>query len=290
MSFTTDDGKGFDGDIFSLVPEVSNGLIIGSAGTGKSFLLNHVISKFLTESDKTRVFVITFYGYHEKLLKLLDGEDIRVNVCEGLSFTPVKRFVVLDLSDFAFDTDTHHRMPEVISAIQEMLTAPGFRNMVIFDEAWQVLSDETNARLIQNLYRDARKWNASVLIASQDPKDFLQTDAGQNILANSRIQIFLPNRVYKNEILKQFGLSDEEIETTKSLRGLALMEYGNYREYLLKYDERSKVICFSPTRAEYWTYTTHPRDMKTEAKFRAEHPDYTEAQIIEGLAIMHGGG
>jgi type IV secretory pathway VirB4 component len=284
MSFTAD----IDGDIFFEGPGASNGLIFGHTGMGKSFLLKHILSKFLTRSDKNRVILITFGGSYEKICKLLDGQYFQIDADwiskrknEELPLKAEKRFIVFDLRYFYDGVDFLLR--EVMSAAQGMLNDSSLQNLIIFDEAWQVLSNEMSTGLVNNLYRDAHKWNASILIASEDPGDLLRIDAGQNILANSRIRIFSRDRFYEDEMLKRLGLSDEEIETIKYLQS----EKKRYQESLLKYGARSMVICFEPTQAEFWTYTTHPEDVKIENKFRADHPDYTEAQIIEGLAEKH---
>jgi hypothetical protein len=85
------------------------------------------------------------------------------------------------------------------------------------------------------------------------------------------------------EMLPSFGLNEREIENIEHLE----RKKGEFSDVFLKFGEHNRVIRIAPTKVDYWICTTDADDLKTENKFRAEHPDYTESQIIEGLAEKH---
>lgn len=196
------------------------------------------------------------------------------------SLTATARIVVFDLQKLNEEPDLQSIIFFLISSvIENKLKDKSLKKIIVIDEGWKFFSDEVGSNLIQNLYRTARKSNAGVFSISQSPVDFLSTKASTAIISNSFIKFILKIKS-GYDLLPQFELNEREIEKVKNLR----TEKGKYSEVFLKFSEHSRVIKIQPSGVDYWICTTDPDDTLTENKFRASHPDYTESQIIKGLA------
>lgn len=186
-----------------------------------------------------------------------------------------------------FDLQKLERQPELQSIIFFLISTVvgsklrnlGLRKMIVFDEGWKFFDDPVGTVMIQDLYRTARKRNAGILTISQSPVEFLKSQASTAIISNSMVKYILRMKA-DMEMLSSFGLNEREVEEVAHLE----RKKGEFSDVFLKFGEHNRVLRIAPTKVDYWICTTDPDDLKTEQRFRAEHPDYTEAQIIEGLA------
>ncbi len=165
------------------------------------------------------------------------------------------------------------------SAIAGKLYQKANKKVIVIDEGWRFFNDETSARLIEDLYRTARKFNGLVLSISQSPEDFLNTKAANAVISNSFTKYVL--KLNKgHELLSRFELSDTEIDAVKSL----VSRPGMFSEALIKYGNDSTVGRIEPTPLEYWIATTDPGDYALEQDARRKNPNLDAFGLLKYLA------
>lgn len=103
------------------------------------------------------------------------------------------------------------------------------RQLVVFDEAWQLLIDEKTAEYLEALYRRARKWGTALSIITQDIGDFTRSQAAQVCLRNSPIVLLLRQHAESlTEIAQLMRLEQGEIDLlTLAQRGQGLLIVGD---------------------------------------------------------------
>lgn len=65
------------------------------------------------------------------------------------------------------------------------------RQLIVFDEAWQLLTDETTARYLESLFRRARKWGTALSLITQDISDFTRSRSAEVCLRNAPLILLL---------------------------------------------------------------------------------------------------
>ena len=146
----------------------------------------------------------------------------------------------------------------------------GQPSITVFDECWFLLDSPTLAPEVVQLFRTARKRNASVWGISQTVEDFVGTDVqprehGPGILKNVSTKIIgqqpgdvtpLVNHLFLNPValneLKRFS-SPRKGESADAL--LVLGEKA----------ETTQTIRIAPTAVDYWICTTFPRERRYRA-------------------------
>ncbi|SMC05546.1 hypothetical protein SAMN00768000_2303 [Sulfobacillus thermosulfidooxidans DSM 9293] len=79
-------------------------------------------------------------------------------------------------------------------AISEWLTRQTFsgsRRLIIFDEAWHLLTDQESAKYLESLFRRARKWGTALSLITQDMNDFVRSQTAEVCLRNAPIVLLL---------------------------------------------------------------------------------------------------
>ncbi len=190
------------------------------------------------------------------------------------------RFVVFELGKLDAYPDLQSLIFFIIrSAIASKLYQKANKKVIVIDEGWRFFNDETSARLIEDLYRTARKFNGLVLSISQSPEDFLNTKAANAIISNSFTKYIL--KLNKgHELLSRFELSDTEIEAVKSL----VSRPGMFSEAFIKYGTDSTIGRIEPTALEYWIATTDPGDYALEQEVRKRNPTFDAFALLKYLA------
>ena len=194
------------------------------------------------------------------------------------------RLIVFDLDRLS----AHPKLQSVyFYVIREIIDAKlrdkSLRKMIVVDEGWRFFSDEIGSKLIDNLYRTARKSNGMVLSISQSPEDFIKTKAASGIITNS-YQKYILKLNKGHEFLPQFGFTEAQIEAVKNLTSLP----RRYSDVFLKFNEAATVLRLEPSTLDYWICTTDAQDSLREAEVRREHPDWTSAQVLAELARRYG--
>ena len=79
------------------------------------------------------------------------------------------------------------------------------------DEAWYLMQQPDSANFLVDLAKRARKYYLGLTTITQDVEDFLATDRGKEVIANSSIQILLKQAPASIEKIGQvFNLSQGE--------------------------------------------------------------------------------
>lgn len=105
------------------------------------------------------------------------------------------------------------------------------RRLVVVDEAWQLMAVPDGARFLFRMAKSVRKYWAGLAVVSQDVGDFLSTDLGLAVVANSATQILLgqaPQSI--DHVARAFRLSaGERTFVLSAVRGQGLLMSGNTR-------------------------------------------------------------
>jgi hypothetical protein len=154
----------------------------------------------------------------------------------------------------------------------------GELSITVLDECWALLDSPVFAPEVVQLFRTARKRNASVWAISQSLEDFVGTEKqprvhGPGIVKNSTTKIIgqqrgdlaaLTNHLYLNEVV------------LKEIKGLAPPRKGRSAEAVLALGERAEttqVIRLVPTPVDYWICTTFQRERMYRNYFLKHDPE-----------------
>ena len=97
-----------------------------------------------------------------------------------------------------------HRVEELID---------GRRLCIVIDEFWKALGDEAFRDLAQNKLKTIRKQNGFMLVATQSPRDAIQSPIAHTIIEQCPTQIFMPNpRGTREDYVDGFKLTEREFE------------------------------------------------------------------------------
>jgi type IV secretory pathway VirB4 component len=192
------------------------------------------------------------------------------------------RFLVFELGKLDQYPDLQALVFFIIrSSIASKLYKPDLRKVIVIDEGWRFFNDEVGSRLIEDLYRTARKFNGLVLSISQSPEDFLSTKAAGAIISNSFTKYIL--KLNKgHELLKQFDLNESEVSEIKTL----ISRPGHFSELFVKFGEKGAIARLEPTPLEYWIATTDPEDLKAENSERGTNPHLKPLALLQHLAAQ----
>jgi len=218
------------------------------------------------EEDKRRA-----YQFSKNLDIWTEGRFGRLlNRRGSLSFD--NRFMVFDLGKLSHHPELQSVLFFVIrSAISRKLDDISLRKMIVIDEGWRFFNDDVGSRLIEELYRTARKTNGLVMSISQSPVDFLQSKASTAILSNSFVKYVL--KLQKgHELLSKFDLNPNEIAACENLE----TRPGIFSEVFIKFFNKSVTAKLEPAPLDYWIATTDPDDLMEEETLRKLEPNLPE--------------
>ena len=141
--------------------------------------------------------------------------------------------------------------------------------MIVFDEVWQLLSSPSSARIIEELYRTARKYRASILTISQSVDDFAGSSIASALMGNSATTYLLRHGRNHEQIGKQFQLNERELYHFQRLE----MRRYEFTEILVLHGQQHFVgrVVLSPL--EYWMTTSDPSDIALEQAIKEQYPN-----------------
>ena len=85
------------------------------------------------------------------------------------------------------------------------------KRMLLIDEAWWLMQSPDGASFLFGMAKRARKYWLGVTTITQDVGDFLQSDYGLAIVANSSLQLLLKQSpAVVNQVQKTFNLTEQE--------------------------------------------------------------------------------
>ena len=106
----------------------------------------------------------------------------------------------------------------IFHRIEESLT--GEPTLILLDECWVFFDNEMFASKIREWLKVLRKYNASVVFATQSLSDIAKSPLLDTVLTNCPTRIFLPNGTALEENQKKtyemFGLNQRQIEIIAS--------------------------------------------------------------------------
>lgn len=98
--------------------------------------------------------------------------------------------------------------------------SPDKPTLLIMDEAWTFLDNNTFSRQIREWLKTLRKKNVAVVFSTQTMSDITKSSIAPSIIESCMTRIFLPNASAKDDNIKpyylDFGLSEAEIERVSS--------------------------------------------------------------------------
>ncbi|MBI4970237.1 MAG: ATP-binding protein [Candidatus Omnitrophica bacterium] len=196
------------------------------------------------------------------------------------------RLIVFDLGKLTQHPELQSILFFVIrSSLSKKLHDTSLRKMIVIDEGWRFFNDEVGSRLIEELYRTARKSNGLVMSISQSPEDFLESEASTAILANSYVKYIL--KLQKgHELLSKLDLGENEIKAVRELE----IRPGIFSEMFIKFLEHGVIAKLEPSGLDYWISTTDPEDFLEEEKLRRQFPGKEDLEILEALALRFPNG
>ena len=291
------DGKEYDPDVLAYTTLILGRMILDDSevlnSAGENLLENALKATYRTGASPTlkdiRAYLQKIDGndetkmlaahYANNLEMWTEGRYARIfNTRKRLSVE--NRLIVFDLEKLGH----HPRLQSVYfyvirEIIDTKLRAKALKKMIVIDEGWRFFNDDVGSRLIENLYRTARKSNGMILSISQSPVDFLNTKAANAIISNTYVKYVL--RLTKgHEHLPQFGFSPGEIEAIKNLHSVP----RQFSDVFLKFIEQATTIRIEPSPLDYWVCTTDAEDTVREEKLRREHPDWSHGRVMTELS------
>jgi type IV secretory pathway VirB4 component len=160
------------------------------------------------------------------------------------------------------------------------------RKLVVFDEVWRFFETPASAKLIAELYRTTRKYNASVLALSQSVQDFMSASISEALMNNAATLYMLKHATAHQEIAAELRLNARELAIFESLE----MRRGHYTEALVFHGAHHFLARVVLTPLEYWIATTAPADLALEERYRATYGGLSRLQLLHKLAERYPHG
>lgn len=144
----------------------------------------------------------------------------------------------------------------------------GTLKLVLFDEAWKLLTHPLAAETVEELYRTGRRWGASTWAITQHVDDLKATPIASALLANASM-IFLQRHTRNLESAAAFcKLTSRQRVLFESLQ----FQAGVFSEvlYVDSNGDDVSVLRLFPTPFELWLNTTNPKDRELRERVRRE--------------------
>jgi conjugal transfer ATP-binding protein TraC len=102
-------------------------------------------------------------------------------------------------------------MYNILNYIWTKVRSEKTKRLLIVDEAWILMQQESSANFMYSIIKRARKYGLGITTISQDVEDFVKSKYGKPIISNSALQLLLKQSTSSIKALdKIFGLSDAE--------------------------------------------------------------------------------
>ncbi|WP_455482664.1 VirB4 family type IV secretion/conjugal transfer ATPase [Bartonella sp. B35(2025)] len=126
------------------------------------------------------------------------------------------QFIGYDMTDFLNNEEV--RRPLMMYLFNRILDLiDGRRIIIVIDEFWKALEDDSFKAFAQDRLKTIRKQNGMMLFATQSPKDALNSTIAHTIIEQCPTQIFFPNQKanYKDYV-EDLKLTEREFELIQS--------------------------------------------------------------------------
>jgi type IV secretion system protein TrbE len=188
-----------------------------------------------------------------------------------------------------------HRLETAMSLLiahataQRSAGAAGRRSLTVLDECWFLLDSPVLAPELVQLFRTARKRNASVWGISQTAEDFVGTESsprihGAGIVKNSSTKIIGQQPGDMSALREHLHLNETALNEIKHL-GAPVK--GKSADALLVIGEKAEMthtIRLAPTPVDYWITTTYARERVYRSWWLERNKGLTRIEAYRQLA------
>ena len=166
----------------------------------------------------------------------------------------------------------------------------GQPSITVLDECWFLLDSSTLAPEVVQLFRTARKRNASVWGISQTVEDFVGTEFqprehGPGILKNASIKIIGQQPGDVSPLVNHLFLNPVALNEVKRFSAPHKGESADALLVIGEKAETTQTIRIMPTAVDYWICTTFPRERRYRAwvlkKFAGRPPFETYQELAQ---------
>src|SRR5712672_3513213 len=171
----------------------------------------------------------------------------------------------------------------------------GQPSVTVLDECWFLLDSPTLAPEVVQLFRTARKRNASVWGISQTVEDFVGTEFqprehGPGILKNASVKIVGQQPGDVSPLVNHLYLNPVALNEVKSFSAPRKGESADALLVLGEKAETTQTIRIVPTTVGYWVCTTFPRERRYRAWVLKKYADRPLLETYQELArrFPHG--
>jgi len=201
-----------------------------------------------------------------------------------------RKFVVFSIRDMEDDLKpvamyivTHF----IWSAVRKNLK----KRLLVVDEAWWMMKSPDTASFLYGIAKRGRKYYLGLSTITQDVNDFMDSEYGPAIVANSSMQLLLKQSTSSAEVLqKVFNLTDEEkyllLESSvgegiffAGLKHVAIKVIASYTEDQIITSDPSQVLAIKKAREDLQKETM----MDTDARRREINNvvSFNQSQVTE---------
>jgi hypothetical protein len=165
----------------------------------------------------------------------------------------------------------------------------GQPSITVLDECWFLLDSPTLAPEVVQLFRTARKRNASVWGISQTVEDFVGTEFqprehGPGILKNASTKIIGQQPGDMSPLVNHLYLNPVALNEVKRFSSPRKGESADALLVLGEKAETTQTIRIAPTAVDYWVCTTFPRERRYRAWLLRKLADRPLLEIYQELA------
>jgi hypothetical protein len=171
----------------------------------------------------------------------------------------------------------------------------GQPSITVLDECWFLLDSPTLAPEVVQLFRTARKRNASVWGISQTVEDFVGTvfqprEHGPGILKNASTKIIGQQPGDMSPLVNHLFLNPVALNEVKRFSAPRKGESADALLVLGEKAETTQTIRIVPTTVDYWICTTYPRERRYRSWVLKKLSDRPPLEIYQELArkFPHG--
>jgi type IV secretory pathway VirB4 component len=173
--------------------------------------------------------------------------------------------------------------------------ATGQASIVLLDECWALLESPILAGVVVQLFRTARKRNASVWGISQTPEDFVGTpdrpnEYGAGIVKNATTKIIGKQPGDVTALRDHVHLNETALNQIKAF---AHPKKGQSADFLIAIGEKAEsthAIRIVPSPVDYWITTTYARERAFRKWWLKRHQGIPLIQAYEELAHKYPRG
>lgn len=178
-------------------------------------------------------------------------------------------------------------MATIIQAVTHRAASRRNRTLVEVDEGHEHLGqDDVGERFLAGCYRKMRKFDVAMWMISQRFSDFKNCKAGEAIIGNSKIKIFLRHDGGHDAVVDYFKLPARAAEAFRSLA----LKPGHYSDFLLMYGQRLSTVRLALHPLAYWILTTDPDDRRLLERAQERNPLLDRLSLLEELARRYPHG